>query len=255
MDPAQDIRHRTFFAVHHNLPREAPGNRASTLRALEMALAVAPGGFREVVDVGCGPGAATLDLAAALPASRLLALDLHEPFLRDLTARAARAGCAGRVAPVRGEMQRLPLAAACIDLLWCEGAAYLMGVTEALESWRPLLRPGGVCAFTEAVWLRNDPPEPVRACWAEYPGMTDVAACRELIRTGGYRLIGDFVLPPDAWWTDYYDPMNARLAALEPRVLGEPEAMAVIDACREEIDCYRRFSDWYGYAFFVARKP
>ena len=254
LDTAEDIRRRTFFAVHRDLPREAPGNRASTLQALEIALGAAPGRPASVLDVGSGPGAQTLDLAAELPAARLLAVDLHGPFLRDLATRSARAGCAGRVTAVCADMQRLPVADAAVDLLWCEGAAYLMGVAEALEAWRPLLRPHGVCAFTEAVWLRDHPPEPVRACWAEYPGMGTVAACRQLIRARGYELAGDFVLPPEAWWDDYYRPMSARLADLEPRFRGQPEAMAVIEACRDEIDCYRRFSDWYGYAFFVASK-
>lgn len=78
---------------------------------------------------------------------------------------------------------------------------------------------------------------------------------RVLVRRAGLRLLGDFVLPPEAWWDDYYVPMEARIAGLEYHCRDDPVAMAVLNDCRGEIDCYRRFSDWYGYAFFVARKP
>lgn len=255
MDLSDPIQRRTFFQVHQGLPREGPGNTQSTLKALELARPSADWGDPvQVVDVACGPGMQTLDLISALPGARILALDLHEDFLRDLGQRAAGTAADAHVAPVRGDMRHLPLRDAAADLVWCEGAAYIMGVEQALETWWRLLRPGGVCAFTEAVWLRVDPPPPVRACWAEYPAMADLEACRGLIRRVGYELLGHFVLPGEAWWDDYYGPMSGRieaLAASDP----EPGAAAVLAECRQEIDIWRRFGDWYGYAFFVARKP
>ncbi|MFU8816408.1 MAG: hypothetical protein ACNA7W_13745 [Pseudomonadales bacterium] len=66
------------------------------------------------------------------------------------------------------------------DLVWCEGAAYLIGVGRALAGWREVLRPGGRLAFTEAVWLRDPAPAEVRACWDEYPAMSDASATRNL---------------------------------------------------------------------------
>ena len=137
------------------------------------------------------------------------------------------------------------------DLIWCEGAAYIIGVGTALRAWRPLLRPGGRLALSEAVWLRADPPEPVRRLWAEYPAMADLEACRQLARACGYRLLGDFVLPERAWWDDYYTPLERRLAELAPKYTGDPLAQAVLREHEEEIACYRRYAAWYGYAFLV----
>lgn len=251
-DPAQ---RRAFFEVHQDLPREGPGNRESTMRALDVVIAAGGSPPARVLDIGCGPGMQTLDLAGALPDATLLALDLHERFLHDLGRRAADAGCADGVHPVRADMTRLPVADAAVDAVWCEGAAYIMGVDVALEAWLRVLRSGGFVAFTEAVWLKGGAvPEPVHACWQEYPGMGDVEHCRALIRQRGYTLLDDFVLPPEAWWDDYYVPMEARLRILEERA-DEPGVAPVLAACREEIDICRRFGDWYGYAFFIARKP
>lgn len=248
-----DLQRRIFFEVHQDLYREGPGCSESTWQALDMT-GLAPTAPWTVVNVGCGPGAQTLDLAARLPAARIISVDLHTAYLRSLHEHAGRAGVGSRVAAVRADMSRLPLAADCADLIWCEGAAYIMGVPAALDAWWRLLKPGGVIAFTEAVWLRDQPPEPVRACWAEYPDMADVAACRRLLDQRGYRRRGDFVLPAEAW-RQYYEPMSERLDRIEARYRGNRAAEPALAECRSEIDVWRRYGDWYGYQFFVAAKP
>ena len=80
-----------FFELHRDLPREGPGDDASTLRALAMCteLPAQP----DVLDVGCGPGMQTLALATATGGT-VTAVDAHEPFLDQLRQRAEAAGCA-----------------------------------------------------------------------------------------------------------------------------------------------------------------
>jgi len=246
-DPA--VR-RAFFALHSGLPREGPGNRACTARALQ--LAGAPPARPHVLDIGCGPGMQTLDLAELLLEARITATDNHGPFLEELERRAAARGLSDRVTAVLADMRALPFAAGSFDLLWCEGAAYIMGVGNALRAWKPLLAPGGRLALTEAVWLRSDPPAELRRWWdAGYPDMGDAAACRRLVADCGYRLLGDFVLPEAAWWDDYYRPLEARLARLAPVHAGDATAQAVLQDARDEIGMYRTYAAYYGYAFLV----
>lgn len=45
--------------------------------------------------------------------------------------------------------------------------------------------------------------------------------------------------------------MQERLAALAPRYDGDAAAAAVLRACREEIETYRRFAAYDGYMFLV----
>lgn len=254
----EDARRRdVFFDVHTDLPREGPGNRESTHQGLEVALQAATVPVRWALDVACGPGMQTRHLAERLPGAHIVAADLHAPFLAALRREVEHRDTAPLGAPVsvvRADMTRLPFRRASVDLVWCEGAAYIMGVGAALRAWRELLVPGGVCAFTEAVWLREDVPAGVRACWAEYPAMGDMAACRRLVTAAGYELAGDFVLPASAWWDDYYRPMERRISALRDRYQGDDVAEAVLAECQEEIDVYRRHGDCYGYGFFVARR-
>ncbi len=240
-----------FFAVHSGLPREGPGEEASTLRALA---ATGISGAARVLDIGCGPGLQTLQLARALPEAELTAVDAHEPFLEDLKARALAAGLDDRVHAEPGDMRSLNFTAGTFDLLWCEGAIYNMGVGPALEAWRPLLAEGGALAFTDAVWLQPEPPATLARWWqAGYTGMGSRAECLATVEAAGFRVLEQFVLPERAWWDDYYTPLESRLADLRDRYADDEEALLALEPHQQEVDYYRRWSAFYGYLFVVAK--
>jgi SAM-dependent methyltransferase len=206
-----------------------------------------------VLDLGCGPGAATT-LLAGRTGGRVAAVDLHAPFLNEVRDKAAREGVSSRVLPVHASMETLPFGAGTFDLVWSEGALYNVGFGRGLEVSREVLKPGGALAATEAVWLTPDPPAEVRAWWeAEYPGITGIGANIRAIEEGGFGLLGHFTLPARAWWA-YYQPIETRLATLRERHHEDPIALEVIDDAQVEIDMYRRFSHAYGYEFFVCRR-
>lgn len=242
-----------MFRVHSGLPREGPGNRESTARALAMVpdLPEAP----RILDIGCGPGMQTLHLADLLPEAELIGVDAHKDFVLEAGRRAAERGCAERVHFTVGDMRSLAFEPDSFDLIWCEGAAYIMGVEAALRAWRPLLRDGGSLAFTDAVWLTDQAPQTLRDWWlAEYPAMQNVQTGPRRVIDAGYELCGHFVLPESAWWDDYYKPMEARLARLRVEMEEDARALAALEAHQQEIDYYRRWSEHYGYQFVVARK-
>ena len=243
-----------FFDVHSDLPRQGPGNRASTARAL--ALAGALPADAQVLDIACGPGMQTLDLADLLPEAKITAVDLQADFVEEGSRRSVSRGVSDRVEFSQGDMHALEFPPASFDLLWCEGAAYIMGVEKALGSWRALLGPGGRIALSDAAWLRSrdGAPRHLQDWWAKgYPDMRDLGGARDLVRACGYQLLGDFVLPAEAWWEHYYTPMTNRLDKLELKYAGDSKAQSVLQGCRYEIANYRAHADWYGYVFLVMR--
>lgn len=241
-----------FWELHEGLLRQGPGDDPHTRRAFA-ALGTLPNNPR-IVDVGCGPGMQTLELAR-LSRSRITAVDNHAPFLRELRGHAEGAGLSGLVGTCVGDMSQLPFGPGSVDLLWSEGAIYIMGFEAGLRAWRPLLRAGGHVAVTEATWLEADPPEPLAGFWAEnYPSMATADENGRRAQAAGYRLVERFALPPEAWWTHYYVPLEARLPELRRRHADDPEALAALDSEAEEIELFRRYADYYGYVFYVLQR-
>ncbi|MEM6742418.1 MAG: class I SAM-dependent methyltransferase [Pseudomonadota bacterium] len=236
-----------FFSLHTALPREGPGGTAETLRALEIA-AVPPSA--RMADMGCGPGASATVLLEARPEGTLFACDLHAPFVTEARRRAKRLGATARLDAQVADMLAPPLEPASLDLIWCEGAIYNVGVAEALTAWRPLLAPGGRAAFSEVVRKRARMSERAEALWEQYPAMTDHAGVRARIEAAGWRLIDAFDLP-DACWDAYYGPLESRADALEARLRRTEGGRAALAAEREEVAVWRGCRGEYGYAFFI----
>jgi SAM-dependent methyltransferase len=241
-----------FFEVFEALPRQGPGNRACAAKALGLCqdLPPAPG----VLDLGCGGGGQTLDLAA-LTRGSIVAVDRHAPFIERLQATVAERGLAHRVRPLLADMAATGLPPASFDLVWSEGALYLIGIENALRVCRSLLRPGGYLAFTDAVWRRANPPPEVKASFdLDYPAMRWTPDILALIGRGGFDLVGHFTLPDEAWWDDFYTPMQRRIAALRGRYATDAEALVTLDQLAREPELHRRHADYYAYEFFVARQ-
>ncbi len=76
-----------------------------------------------------------------MPDARIVAIDAHKPFLEELRRRIDAAGAGDRIEARFGDMRALPFEPDSIDVLWCEGAAYVIGVPAALAAWTPLLKP------------------------------------------------------------------------------------------------------------------
>ncbi|MBI1778443.1 MAG: class I SAM-dependent methyltransferase [Proteobacteria bacterium] len=205
-----------------------------------------------VLDVGCGPGMQTLELAR-LTQGPIAALDTHRPFLDELRRRAGEAGFHRRIMPVNAAMASMPFAAGSFDLIWSEGAMYIMGFSQALHAWKALLRDAGQIVVTEPCWLKADLPSVVREHWAEYPAMTTIEGCLCRIEAAGYRGIGHFTLPERSWWDDYYGPKEQRLFMLREKYAGDEEVLSSIDKALSELDVHRRYGSYYGYVFFAMR--
>jgi SAM-dependent methyltransferase len=185
-----------------------------------------------------------------------VAVDNHPPFVEELNRQARALGLADRLEARVGDMRRLGLGPGSFDLVWSEGAIYVMGFEAGLREWRRLLAPGGHVAVTEVCWMRRDPPPECAAFWAEeYPAIRDVPSRLATIEACGYGIVGHFPLPPSSWWGDYYRPLEGNVAAFRERHRGEEDAQGLADQVEREIDAWRRWSDFYGYEFFVMRAP
>lgn len=238
-----------FFEIHKDLPREGPGDLDSTMKAYS-ALANLPQVPR-LLDIGCGPGKQTNDLGLNTPAN-IIALDTHRPFIRQIASKFQKTGQSGQIKLLEASMTYLPFPPASFDVIWSEGAIYNIGFEKGLRTWRRCLKTGGCIAVTELSWLRNPRPIEIQDYWSvEYPGMHNIQSNLAIIAACGYSLLENFTLPDASWWNDYYSPMELRLNILLEQYSTDPEALECITASYQEIEMHRKYSEYYGYVFYI----
>jgi demethylmenaquinone methyltransferase/2-methoxy-6-polyprenyl-1,4-benzoquinol methylase len=151
---------RTADGVRRMFDRVAPrydlANTVFSLgqdRAWRRAAARAAGlaGGQTAVDVACGTGALTRELAAAAPGATVLGVD----FSWEMVRRAAGAEAGPVPAYLAGDALRLPLQDASVDVVTIAfGLRNLPEPGRGLLEFRRVLRPGGrlvVCEFSQPV--------------------------------------------------------------------------------------------------------
>ena len=241
-----------FWELHSNLPSEGPGDSESTARAYAAIkdMPVPP----KILDIGCGPGMQTLDLAR-LSGGEIIAIDFHQPFLDELVRRAKGAGLDEHIQARKLSMFEMDFAPEQFDLIWSEGAIYIMGFEQGFETCHPLLKPGGYMAVTEASWFQPNPPREALDFWkAAYPEMGTIDENIHRLERQGYKLVDHFHLPDSSWWNNYYNPLAERIAMLRKKYAGNAKVQNSLDEEYAEIELFRTYSKYYGYEFYVAQK-
>jgi ubiquinone/menaquinone biosynthesis C-methylase UbiE len=242
---------KIFFEIHSGLLRESPGLDKYTRRAFEILPVIDK---PSIMDVGCGPGGSTLELAR-LTNGTIIGLDTHQPFLDELERKARESGFADRIKVKNQSMLEMDFPKESFDIIWAEGSIYIIGFEKGLREWMRFIKSGGYLAASEMCWLKSDPPGEISDFWdREYPGINPVSKDLDIIKECGYKLLGHFPLPEDAWWDGYYGPLEKRVHDLKEKYKEDPEALSQLDAELEEIDMYRKYSEYYGSVFFVMQK-
>ena len=241
-----------FLEIFGSVPRAGPGSSASTRRAYEMM--PAPPDSPRILDIGCGPGVQTVDLLK-ISRGTVLALDFLPEMIERTKSNAERAHVVERLKVLVQDMQQMDFPSASFDVIWSEAAIYNLGFENGLKKVKSFVRPGGCVVVSEAVWLKPQPPTPVIEFWRQYPEIDTVENKLEVIDRFGYKIEGHFVLPECDWTADYYDPMEILLAEKSKEWAECPQGLEVIHEARNEIDVFRKYSDYFGYAFFVMSRP
>ncbi|MEC4727452.1 MerR family transcriptional regulator [Shewanella sp. D64] len=234
-----------FMKVFEALERWAPGSESETLKAISLL----PEQPKMILEIGCGKGLATKLLAQNTPAS-ITTVDNEQSALTSVNDRFEKDGLASRLTTVCASMTELPFEHGSFDLIWAEGSAYIMGVSQALAQWKPLLDENGVLMLSDLVWLSDTPDDTAVEFWkCEYPDIQTVATRIKQMEVAGYEVLHHFTLSHQAW-QNYYEPLISRTEALKSEMLG---SQALQDISRES-DIYRNYLGQFGYQMFILRK-
>jgi SAM-dependent methyltransferase len=231
--------------LHRGCDRKGPGD-SNFSRNILSNLSTLPLKPR-IADLGCGSGAGALLLAQHYQ-STVMAVDSSSIFIDELKARAKQLDLEHLIIPIQGDMAKLDWSVGSVDLLWSEGAAYHLGFEQALKIWRSLLANSGIAVISELSWFTDNVPEPAIAYWQNaYPMMGNEAENSDRANRSGFSVLSTHRLPSQAWWVNYYEPLRERMQQIEIT----PMTQSVIHETEEEMRLFEKFSDSYGYTFYV----
>jgi len=149
---------------HHESVLRSHRWRTAANSAAHLLGALAPG--MSVLDVGCGPGTITADLAALVAPGEVTGVDTAEDVLAEARATAAARGLAD-VRFLRADVLALDFPDASFDVVHAHQVLQHVGdPVAALREMRRVCRPGGVVAARDADFA-------AMAWYPEVPGLED----------------------------------------------------------------------------------
>jgi len=238
---------------HKNAERQGPGSNADTFKALNL-LDLDKNRELKVADIGCGTGAQTMVLAQNLNA-KITAVDLFPEFLEKLNGNAERLGLQDKIDTLEKSMDDLPFGSEEFDLIWSEGAIYIIGFEEGIKKWKECIKPGGYIAVSEITWTTNSRPQEIEDHWnEEYPEIDLASRKMDILEENGFSPVGYFYLPESSWLKNYYEPIEARIDEFLNNHNYSDQAKEIVEAEQNEINKYRKYKDFFSYGFYIARK-
>jgi ubiquinone/menaquinone biosynthesis C-methylase UbiE len=147
--------------VRHHAARTAANSAAFLLPSLDPGM--------RLLDVGCGPGSITVDLAARVAPGAVVGIDIVDRVLDEARAAVAAAGAAN-VTIEPGNVYDLAFENDGFDVVYAHQVLqHLTDPVRALRQMRRVARPGGIVAVRDAdyggfIW---EPGEPRLARWME----------------------------------------------------------------------------------------
>ena len=241
-----------FYELYESIPRQGPGDNKSTVRAFYLLNNLPP--EPKILDIGCGRGMQTIKLAQISNGS-IIALDNHQPFLDMLYEDAKNEGVSNKIICKNESMLEMDFKNESFDIIWSEGALYAFGFDKGLKSIYPILKKGGYLVFTEAVLFKENLPKEAWDFWKdEYPVVGSIEKNLRLIKESNYNLIENFSLPKTSWFTYFYTPMIKEIKRLKEKYKENKEALDTLNFCDIEIKVYDKYSDYFGYEFFIMKK-
>ena len=240
-----------FFEIHSSLPREGPGNYESTCRAFN-SIKELPDHPR-ILDIGCGPGAQTIDLSR-LSNGTIIAVDFYAQYVKTLQQKIVQNNLSDRINAQIADMFNLQFPDNYFDLIWSEGAIYIIGFEKGLREWQKKLKPGGYIAVSEISWLKENPPAKIRTFWEEnYPAIDNIEKNLKLIKKAGLKPVNHFTLAENSWWDDYYNPLQKRIDYLKEKYSNNKQNLEFLNFEQLEIELFRQYSEFYSYVFYICR--
>lgn len=241
-----------ILEIQNGLPRQGPGDNESTLLALNCIKS--PPDPLSMLDIGCGPGMQTIALAKNIRGT-VVAIDFYEIFLEQLKTAVLKEKLENKISLIHKSMFEMDFSEKSFDIIWSEGSVYIYGFEKALNDLKVLLKNNGHMVCSHISWLQENPPSEIIEYWKEmYEEIKTININLATAVNCGYEVVYHFILPEESWWENYYSPLLERLDYFRDKYKDDPEGTQIINSIQVEIAMFRKYSEFYGYVFYILKK-
>ena len=186
-----------------------------------------------ILDIGCGSGVPTMELAK-LSDGEIIGIDIDQESLDRLSRKIEQEGLTNRVKAIKCSLLNIKFPDNSFDIIWAEGSITSLGVEKSLRGWNRILKPKGFMVIHDEIkhfFKKRD----------------KVASC-------GYKMIEHFSLPEEAWWEEYYSPLEIRVKELYKKYSNDPTALEELNIHQTEIDIVRASPKSFQSVFCILQK-
>jgi len=244
-----------IIETHIGLERQGPGSPETTIKALGFVDGLEDlGENARILDLACGTGGQTMVIAQNIPGD-IIGLDIIPEFIDVFNENAKKLNLQDRLQGVVGSMDDLKFDKESFDLIWSEGAIDNIGFEKGISYWNGYLAQGGSIAVTCPTWFTDERPNEIEKFWGDAVGsLNTIDQNIAALQRKGYRFVAAFVLPDRCWTENYFAPRDAADKALLEKYPGDKTVEAYLEDNKYEIELFSKFSQYYGYVFYIAKK-
>ncbi len=171
-----------------------------------------------ILDIGCGSGVVTIELAK-LSDGEILGIDIDQFVLDTLNRKIKEEGFSDRIKSLKCSLFEIDFPDKSFEIVWAEGLQFI-DFEMRLKEWKRLLTTNGFLVIHDSIKNMSDKLRIIPSC--------------------GYRLIEYFLLPENAWWVEYYCPLEIRIIDLRKKYNNDPEACKTFKKYQDEIEMAKK---------------
>jgi ubiquinone/menaquinone biosynthesis C-methylase UbiE len=209
----------------------------------------------QVLDVGCGFGAAACLLAESLKC-KVIGIDVDMTLVMEGKRRVAEKRLDDFVQIKVMDAHQLDFPDASMDVVISEGVISGLNVNTVLKEIARVLKPGGMFGMSDAMWKRENVPLFVLEAWGGQGASIQIIEKKiALLKQLGFdiRYTKDISSELD----DYYLPFKKIIErSTQKRFKGVEQYKDLLIQYKHEIDVYFRMGGkkWMGYCVIVGKK-
>jgi len=186
-----------------------------------------------ILDIGCGSGVPAMELAK-LSDGEVTGIDIDQSCIDEFKRKIKEENLAGRVKAIKLSLFEMKFPDETFDIVWSEGVIRPIGFEASLKAWRRLLKPGGYLVIHYQIGR--------------------VADALSQMPQHGYKLADTLSLPEDAWWTEFYKPIEEKMDTLLHKYRNSSDALKLLKQYKSEVDMVKKDPLNFHSAFYIMKK-